>query len=195
MPFLNGRRVSLEEWRAAHPVGPLYLRDDDGNRTRIYAGDIETIDPAAAIARVRATMQEAQSAVRAAAIAEALGVSPDDPVMADIDVTAPELQHSYSLTPATHEPTELPEPLRAPEEPATAPRRAVEGSSRPSEHHATRFSARHGLPRHRKTRRSQSPAGRRERYLREKAERLGLSPAEVARNTLRYQPRKPRTMS
>ena len=58
-----------------------------------------------------------------------------------------------------------------------------------SEHAATRWSAAHQLPKHNRQRPSQTYQGRRERYLRAKAARLGVSINSVRQTTAKRGPR------
>ncbi len=58
-----------------------------------------------------------------------------------------------------------------------------------SEHAATRWSATHELPKHSRQRPSQTYQGRRERYLRAKAARLGVSINSVRQTTAKRGPR------
>jgi hypothetical protein len=58
-----------------------------------------------------------------------------------------------------------------------------------SEHAATRWSATHELPKHNRQRLSQTYPGRRERYLRAKAARLGVSINSVRQTTAKRGPR------
>lgn len=75
-------------------------------------------------------------------------------------------QVPYNWSPPADDPDHENMPSSGP-----APVTAVEAS----EGAAGRFSRTHGLPRHKAQRRSQTYEGRRERYLRTKAERLGLT--------------------
>lgn len=145
MPFMDGKRVTLEEWRAAHPTPRLYGYDRGGTRFVRYPGDAPEAEPLSD--RVRRVVDG--TAARAGvlgAIANALGVEPDDPALAKLALPTPgEIQEPYS---------------------AVVDRREIA---------ATRFSLAKGLPKHRKARHSQTSEGRHTRYVRQKAEAWGVS--------------------
>lgn len=68
MPFLNGRRVTLAEWREENPVGPIYRRDYDGQRRTVYPGDRPDVERAGTVRQKSLT-----DMARQAAILDALG--------------------------------------------------------------------------------------------------------------------------
>jgi hypothetical protein len=92
-------------------------------------------------------------------------------------------QPREDLEPSAPQPREL-EPT-----PTKKPRKDAEALRDPSEHAATRWSAAHDLPKHRRQRPSQTYKGRRERYLRAKALKLGVSINSVRQTTAKRGPR------
>jgi hypothetical protein len=157
----NHRREGLAaEFALSHgmglarvPVGPVTPADWPG-----WAEQPST----SVTGRSRSARSEAATL---SAIASAMGTTVDDPRMADI-----------LAVPVDHEPVER------------LVRRATadEVAERTSDHReaaASRFSAEGGrtvMPKHSKTRPSQMPVGRRQRYLRQVAEREGITLAAAA---------------
>jgi hypothetical protein len=74
--------------------------------------------------------------------------------------------------------------------PAKKQRKDPEALRDASEHASTLWSTAHDLPKHNRQRPSQTYKGRRERYLRAKAERLGVSINSVRQTTARRGPRR-----
>jgi hypothetical protein len=239
VPWIDGKHVSVGEWRALNPLGPTYRYGSDGERWHSRETMIDDEDEAAQPDRMAEAIRwsVAENARRAgltiterpisrfltgmgagddqvgpvgpndwpgweaspttedvrlsgghrrpirdagriAAIADAMGMRPDDERMADVigDVLA---------VPVDHERVDVPEPRRNPATPDEVAERLYD----PREHAANRHSASLGLPTHRKDRPSQTPKGRRARYLRQVAERDGITLAAAAQL---HPPRKPK---
>src|SRR4051812_45963017 len=78
MPFVNGKRVTLEEWRAANPVPTLYGYDTNGNRFIRYPGDLLETEVLPGVARQGVGEVEVRPGALGA-IADALGLDPGEP--------------------------------------------------------------------------------------------------------------------
>lgn len=181
MPFMNGKRVTPGEWRAAHPRPTLYGYDRNGVRFVRYDGAPPQAEPVtAAIGPVARGVEARTDAVRAA-VADAMGLNPEDLVVPDIALPTNGAARQNEAGGLIDLAGEVPaaEPL------AESPR----GDRNRREVEATLFSLAKGLPRHRRVRRSQTPEGRRERYIRQKADRLGVTFPIAARMTRRNQTR------
>jgi hypothetical protein len=107
------------------------------------------------------------------AIADALGVSPADDRLNDIDIA--------NLV--GNEPVERPS--------STAEERA-ERLADPREQAATRWSAKHSVPKHKPTRRSQTYEGRRERHVRRYADQHNMTIAAARQRVKKRGPYGPR---
>ena len=87
MPYHNGKRVSQEEWIALHgSTQKLYTGPTGENPAMPPAFDEEVGAPKPDPKAGGSRSKRSAKAVKAA-IADALGVKEDSPVLADIDVT------------------------------------------------------------------------------------------------------------
>jgi hypothetical protein len=160
-PYLDGLRISQARWRELHPVGDLYVRDADGNRTTSYRGeqpDGPEGEPEAVAQRVAGHLD----ASRLAAIVEAMGGEAPAGVSLRPAGAGQDPYTTPWLEPVEHDAVDA-TPWAA-EDPS-----AREGSSDPSENAATRWSAGRELPKHDPKRRSQLPVGRHSRYVKSRA--------------------------
>jgi hypothetical protein len=177
--MLHGRRVTLEQWRDANPLTPTYLRTADGERITVHPGDDRT-EPLVRAGLIRAAREEGNDARRMAVIADVLtDERPTGPIT--FGIQTPESPPMPWLVGVPDEDDDAPVPgeviaIALQHEPVEVSR--TEGP-------AEQWSKKRGLPKHKKTRHSQTPEGRRARYLRQKAERLGVSIKSVEQTTRR----------
>ncbi len=202
MPYLNGRRVTLAEWRAANPVGPLYLRDEFGNRHTVKGTEVEddpeTYEEYASQQRRRVT----ENPARLAAIADVLGVAQDSPELAAVEVVPVKrdllgnrLMPWDDGTPATPEDALALDMMAAMDEVRQA--REAQRAELPAEERgkvgqgqAEAFARSKGFV-SKRTRPSQTPEGRRRRFLAADVKRGHCS--SLAQAAQKHPPKKPKS--
>jgi hypothetical protein len=165
VPYLNGQRVSFEEWRKANPVGPLYGRTPEGERYTIYPGEQATEDVLAA----HEAKAEARRDRGLALVMSDLGEAATGPL-----VRGSSDQHAAWLDSLAGEPED---------EDAAPSEQNGEVIAVPADHEPVQnvgtsgaWAADRDLPTHSRTRRSQTPLGRHERYVRSQAAKAHVTP-------------------
>jgi hypothetical protein len=196
--------VSLDEWQAAQPVRPYYRYDAEGKRYIVNEADYRAYEAQLTADRGEPVLSTVEPGVRLpgtniasrrAAVADAMGVDVDDPAMREVQFGLPtgaiELVSGHSVELRAMRPA----PPRSGTPPVDREASRVAGEERlsnPSEKAATLWAAEHDLPKHNKKRPSQTYEGRRKRYLRQKADRLGTTIKSVEQTTRRNGPRQPK---
>lgn len=88
MPYIDGKRVSTEEWTDRYgSIQRLHTGPDGDNPASAPELDAETAAPKAKPVKAGGKRSPRSTKAAKAAIADALGVKEDSPVLADIDVT------------------------------------------------------------------------------------------------------------
>lgn len=88
MPYIDGKRVSVEEWTERYgSIQKFHTGPDGDNPASAPELDAETQAPKAKPVRAGNKRSKRSETAAKAAIADALGVKTDSPVLADIDVS------------------------------------------------------------------------------------------------------------